>query len=33
MPFAALAFVLLFALAGFWLVRLDGYRIVGAHRP
>lgn len=27
LPFAALAFVLLFAIAGFWLAGLDGYRI------
>jgi cytochrome d ubiquinol oxidase subunit II len=30
LPFAALAFVLLFALAGLWLSQLDGYRIIGA---
>ena len=29
LPFAALAFVLLFAAAGFWLAGLDGYRITG----
>lgn len=28
-PFAALAFVVFFLLAGFWLSRLDGYQIVG----
>jgi cytochrome bd ubiquinol oxidase subunit II len=30
LPFAALAFVLLFVLAGLWLSQLDGYRIIGA---
>jgi cytochrome bd ubiquinol oxidase subunit II len=30
LPFAALAFLLLFALAGFWLAGLDGYRITSA---
>jgi cytochrome d ubiquinol oxidase subunit II len=30
LPFAALAFVVLFMLAGFWLAGLDGYRITGA---
>ncbi|HXM00885.1 MAG TPA: cytochrome d ubiquinol oxidase subunit II [Rhizomicrobium sp.] len=29
MPYAALAFAILFALAGFWVSRLDGLRIVG----
>ena len=29
-PFAALVFAVLFALAGFWLTRLDGYQIVSA---
>src|ERR1700761_2226486 len=30
LPFAALAFVLLFIAAGLWLAGVDGYRIVGA---
>ena len=30
MPWAALAFAVLFALAGLWLSQLDGYRITGA---
>jgi cytochrome d ubiquinol oxidase subunit II len=29
MPYAALAFVVLFTLAGVWLSQLDGYRVVG----
>jgi cytochrome d ubiquinol oxidase subunit II len=29
MPFAALAFGVLFAIAGYWVARMDGYRIVG----
>jgi len=29
MPYAALAFGLLFAIAGFWVSRLEGYQIVG----
>ncbi len=29
LPIAAVAFVVLFGLAGFWLSHLDGYRIVG----
>lgn len=29
MPYAALAFGILFAIAGFWVARLDAYRIVG----
>jgi cytochrome d ubiquinol oxidase subunit II len=30
MPYAALSFAVLFALAGFWLSRLDGYHIAGS---
>jgi cytochrome d ubiquinol oxidase subunit II len=29
-PVAAIAFAILFALAGYWLTRLEGYQIVGA---
>ncbi len=32
-PIAAIAFAILFALAGFWLSQLEGYRIVGTDRP